>query len=667
MKKLFLTCLVFFCAVSMNAQFSTDYLRAADEYYRKGDYYSATQYYEKYLAAGKSRNSQQTWNPYNVHKLGSNASKKDLAEMSTKQEAVYNLAESYRLLNYPAKAEPAYREAVEFDKALFPLARYWHATMLRALEKFAEAETAFATFLSEYNAEDKYSAGAKREIANLKFIQAQMSRPDLSMFNIVKASGDTGALYAPVAVSDNTIYFTSTMSDASAPKNNVHNNRIYQAVYSEGEMRGITKIGIPEEKDVHQGVIAVTPDQNTIFLTRWIIGQGKKSAGIYTSRKNGNTWSAPVLADASINADGANNQQPFVTTDGKYLLFSSDRAGGSGGFDLWMADLDANGNATNVRNMGTVVNTADDEQAPFYHMPSKSLVFSSNGRVGMGGYDFFQSKGGIENLSAPVNLGYPVNSVKDDIDFTTRSMNKNVLQNAFISSDRAAACCLQLFAVNKQNPLKQISGQVVSCDSKSPIVGATVKIVDPKTSTTVATKTTDMSGRYYFTLEEFQELNASASFGGFTEGGLEIKLPSDDEMINLTLPELCLVPVALPPVDVPVVLNNVYYEFDKWNLNSSSYPELDKLVTLLEENPNARIEVSAHTDSKGSDEYNDRLSQRRAESVVNYLISKGIDKSRLEVKGYGETVPVAPNTNEDGSDNPEGREKNRRTEFKVLK
>ncbi len=667
MKKLFLTSLVLLSYASVDAQFAFDYLRAADDYYRKGDYFSATQYYEKYLDAGKSRNSLQTWNPYNVHNPGANASKKERVEMSTRQEAVYNLAQSYRLLNYPAKAEPAYREAAEFDKALFPFARYWHATTLRALEKFPEAELAFTTFLNEYTVIDKYSSGAKKEIANLKFIQVQMKRPDLSLFSVVKASGDTGALYAPVAMPDNTIYFTSTMADASAPKNNVHKNRVYEAVYSEGEIRSISRIALPEEKDIHQGVIAVTPDHNTLFLTRWITGKAKKSAAIYTSLRIGKQWGIPMLADATINVEGANNQQPFVSPDGKYLLFSSDRPGGYGGFDLWYAEIDASGNPSNLKNMGSNINTADDEQAPFYHIPSKSLIFSSNGRTGMGGYDFFQSKGTVDNLAVPVNFGYPVNSVKDDIYFTSRSGSKNVLQNALISSDRSAACCLQLFSVNKQNVKKQISGIVVSCEGKTPIVGASVNVVDPKTNSIVFSKTTDMNGRYYFTLDEFQDLKATASFGGFTEGSLQIKIPSDEELVNLVAPELCLVPVTLPPVDVPIVLNNVYYEFDKWDLKPASYPELDKLVTLLEDNPTARIELSAHTDSKGSDEYNNRLSERRAESVVNYLISKGIDKSRLEIKGYGETVPVAPNTNEDGSDNPEGREKNRRTEFKVLK
>ena len=174
----------------------------------------------------------------------------------------------------------------------------------------------------------------------------------------------------------------------------------------------------------------------------------------------------------TINADGYNTQQPFVTPDGKYLLFSSNRNGGQGGYDLWYAPLE-NGKPGTPQNMGAVINTSYDEQAPSYHEASGSLIFSSNGRVGMGGYDFFQSKGSMGNWGEPENLGYPVNSVKDDIYFTSRGPAKNILEDVVLSSDRDAACCLELFSLKKIRPLKRISGRIISCDPSKPLAVAT--------------------------------------------------------------------------------------------------------------------------------------------------------------------------------------------------
>jgi OmpA-OmpF porin, OOP family len=665
-KRIFLTVSIISIAFSSFSQFAFDYLRAADEYFRKGDYYSAAVYYEKYLAGGKPTGGAQTWNPYNVHK-SAGSSKKDIAALSSKQQAVYNVAESYRMLNYPAKAEPAYREAAQFDKAQFPLARYWHASMLRALENYAEAESQLTAFLNEYTVDDKYKAAARTEVENLKFIQAQLSKKDINLYTVNKATVDTGAFYAPVIMPDNSMYFTSTMPDATAGKNNVYNNRIYQAVFSEGMFRSISKINIPEEKDAHQGVVSVTPDNNTMFLTRWTTDKGSRTSALYVSKRTGDKWSAPVKLDGTINAQGSNAQEPFVMPDGKRMIFASNRAGGSGGFDLWISPLDDNGNPGAAVNMGPTINTEYDERAPFYHAPSQRLIFSTNGRVGMGGFDFFESRGTIDNLSAPVNLGYPVNSVKDDIYFVSTSTTRHFLQNAMISSDRAAACCLQLFTVSKQRPLKQISGVVVSCDNNTPIAGATVTVKDPSSNATLYTRTTDASGRYSFTMEDFGNLTASATFGGYYDTSVTITMPADLDAEQQSIRDLCLTAIKLPEPDVPVVLENVYYDFDRWELKPASYPQLDRLVQLLNANPTIKIEVSAHTDSKGTNEYNQRLSQRRAQSVVDYLVRKGIDKNRITAVGYGETQPVAPNTNEDGSDNPEGREKNRRTEFKVLK
>ncbi len=663
MKRLLFTSFALTGFLLAQAQFTYDYLKAADGYYKKGDYYSAAEYYEKYLSSGKAKSGSNAYNPYTVQ----NGSKKSVAPAGGKTQAVYNLAESYRMLNYHSRAEPYYQQALEFDKAQYPLTKYWFAATERALGKYFEAEKAFSEFLAEYALDDKYAAAARREIQNLQFIQVQLKK-DISRFNVAKApSGlnDTGASYAPVWTNDNTVFFTSTRPDDLATKKKDYTNRIYQAAYSEGVFTGVSKLAMQQPANVHQGVSAVTPDGNTMFLTRWTISNGKKTASLFTSKRANGTWSEP--AEASINAAGFNTQQPFVLPDGKSLLYASDKPGGKGGFDLWYAPLNADGSTGEGMNMGDAINTDMDEQAPYFHAASQTLVFSSNGRVGMGGYDFFFSKKNGNGWNTPQNFGYPVNSVKDDIYFASRGPANNILQEVLLSSDRDAACCLELFYVRKTRPLRNVSGAVVACEGNMPLSGATVMIIDTIANKTIATKTTDAQGRYSFTIEDYQPLKAVASSTGYIAGSLHFNAPADPEQETLVNAALCLQPVPTPPVETPIVIDNVFYDFNKSTLREESFPSLDKIVEMMNQHPGMVIEVSAHTDNIGKDAYNQKLSEARAKSVVNYLVSKGIDQARMQSRGYGATMPIAPNKNDDGTDNPEGRQKNRRTEFKILK
>ncbi len=663
MKKIIVFTAALFSCMAMSAQFVSDYLKAAESYFTKGDYASAAEYYEKFLGVNQA-DKQAAFSPYTPQ----NSSKKSVSAADNKEQAAYRLAECYRLLNYPVKAEAQYKVVLDAGKAAFPLVQYHYASQLRALGKYADAEKNFTAFLAGYIANDEFKKNADRELKNLKFIQAQLTRKDLKYYSINKAGGvlnATGASYAPAWLNTSTFLFTSTRPLDTTVKTKVYTNRVYQASYDGGTVGGISLAVLPQEKGMQQGVVAVTPDGNTMFLTKWGISGDKKTSSLYSSMSAKEGWTEPVKLGESMNAAGANTQQPFVTGDGKYLLFSSNRSGGQGGYDLWYAPL-TNGNPGIPVNMGAVINTSYDEQAPSYHAASASLVFSSNGRVGMGGYDFFQSKGAIGgSWTEPVNMGYPVNSVKDDIYLISRGPAKNMLEEAMLSSDRDAACCLELFAVKKIRPARQISGRVVSCDPAKPLTGATVTVVDPVNNKTVYTKSVGADGTYSFVLEDHQPLKVQADAQGFLTNSASMSMPADPEEIEMNYPDLCLQPEP-PKVNETFVITNVYYDYDQSALKPESFPALDELVSMLNKYPAMSIEIGAHTDSKGRDTYNQKLSEARAESVVKYLVEKGIAAERLTAKGYGETMPVEPNE-VDGKDNPTGREKNRRTEFKVLK
>jgi outer membrane protein OmpA-like peptidoglycan-associated protein len=400
-----------------------------------------------------------------------------------------------------------------------------------------------------------------------------------------------------------------------------------------------------------------------MYLTRWTISGNQKKTAIYSSRKNAKGWDEPVMLEEIINTPGANTQQPFVA--GNILYYASDRAGSLGGFDLWYATLDAAGTPSNPQNLGSAVNTKYDEQAPYYHNASGTLVFSTNGRVGMGGYDFFSSKGSAGSWSEPVNLGHPVNSVKDDIYFTSKGTASNILENIYFSSDRSAECCLELFTLSKVKPMTTVSGMVVSCNGNIPINGATVNIVDTVSNQTLFTKVTGADGKYSVQLPEIMPLKAVASAEGYLPNAVHFTKPAVDDIV-LNNPTICLFE-APKGEGGTVTVDNIYYDFNSATLRDESFPVLDQLVSMMNENKDMRLEIGAHTDSKGTDAYNLKLSDARAKSVVDYLIGKGIAVDRLESKGYGESKPVAENANADGSDNPEGRQKNRRTEFKIIK
>ncbi|MDA3616779.1 OmpA family protein, partial [Polluticaenibacter yanchengensis] len=318
----------------------------------------------------------------------------------------------------------------------------------------------------------------------------------------------------------------------------------------------------------------------------------------------------------------------------------------------------------------SAVNTAGDDEAPFYHAPSKSLVFASNGLVGLGGYDLYITKGSIGgSFEAPKNMGYPVNSVKDDIYYLSTDA-KSVWNNAYLSSDRNSECCLDIYSFNRASVMKTISGTVVDCATGSAVGGAMVQVKDGS-GKVVYSGTTNSNGRYEFKVNDYAAFNTTATVTGYEDGKVAIAIPGDAEQETLAASNLCVTKIRKeveekPVENVAVVLDDVKYDYDAYKLSSASIKSLDVLLKLMKDNPNMKVEIIGHTDGKGTEAYNQALSERRAQSCVNYLTSKGISKDRLVAIGKGTSEPVADNETADGKDNPEGRAKNRRTEFKIL-
>lgn len=653
----------------VKAQYVSDYKRTANMYFDKGDYYAAAQYYEKYLSSKqKKNNNTDLYKPY----LVASASREVKKESSDYEKVVSNLADSYRMYFDYVNAEKWYTIVNQFDPAAFPLAKYWYGVCLRANKKYADAEAQFSSFISSYPPNDGYKENAEKELKNVKFIQQQLAANTYHAANVKKLSATInrgGATYAPVWVDDKAFVFTSSRPDSNviqtSKTENPYYNNLYRSALADTGFTNADKIEVTGDKNLQEGVATFTADKSRMFFTRWIKKDGKNIGAIYMASKQGDSWGNVEKLNADINVEGFSSIQPFISPDNKVLYFSSDRPGGAGNYDLWYAPINDDGKPAAAINMGTLINSKGDDQAPYYHMPTHTLVFASNGRVGMGGFDLYKITGDITRWNnEPENMGYPINSTKDDIYFTTKG-TRNLLSDAVFSSDRNSVCCLELYEAKKKN--KFVSGKIVDCKNGEPLIGAKVNLVDTSKNQILTTTDINATGMYVFELEDFQSLKLVAEKANYGSHSLVLGDAEKVQADTLYNPDLCLLKDTVVPYTVgrPIVLQGIYYDFDKATLRPESYPVLDTLASVMKQYPGMAIQLGAHTDGKGTVDYNLKLSAARAKSCVDYLQSVGIAPERLISKGFGKCCPVAPNEI-DGKDNPAGRQLNRRTEFTVI-
>lgn len=658
MRKIFLPAILLTVVVHAKAQFGNDYLKAADKYYKTANYASAAVYYEKYLQVGAAP-AANGYEPYEV------TLQKKAAQKGSSHQAVYHLAESYRLLTNFEKAEPVYKQLLQAAPDITPLAYYHYAGVLRAQAMYAESERTLNVFLDKYKTEDSYTVTARRELLNLRYIQEQLAAKDIRRYTIQKITeGREGASYAPVITSDNMLLFTTTWADSTVAGKQRHRNHIRQARYTGAAVSDVATVSWPAST-WHEGTTAVSNDGNTLYLTRWKMVDGKKQAAIYKSVKSAGIWSEPIALNSIINELGYNAQQPVLINNGKYLLYASDKKGGYGGYDLWCAELGSNGEAVSATNLGDVINTSFDEEAPYYHTATGSLIFATNGRVGMGGYDLFYSVGEPGHWQQPINFGYPVNSIKDDIYFASSNSSKNLLEDVFISSDRTATCCLELFHVSRSYK-QYYAGQVIDCATRQPVTAAAITVTNAA-GQPVTDIRSDEKGQYFIESAEGVVLNIKGSKEQYKPATLTTtNNSSSDTIMN---DALCLAAIPQPKKlfhESKLEVRNILFAYNDTVVATSDYEFLNQVADYLKANPKERIEIGAHTDGIGSTAYNLKLSANRAKACLKYLVNAGIARERMVAKGYGKCCPLENEFTADKQDNPAAREKNRRIEIKLL-
>jgi outer membrane protein OmpA-like peptidoglycan-associated protein len=409
--------------------------------------------------------------------------------------------------------------------------------------------------------------------------------------------------------------------------------------------------------DDNEGAMTISPDGSYMVFTGCERRDGLGSCDLYISFFMNGQWTKPVNMHDPINTR-FKETQPSISYDGRTLYFASNRPGTLGGLDLWMSTRDDNWNFGKPVNLGSVVNTKDDDQSPFIHTDNQTLYFCSRGHLGMGRNDIFVARKNAKGeWDSAVNIGYPINTVEDEPGLIVDRQG----EYAYISSsNKNSVGGLDIFYFKlpkeaKPQPVTYLKGKVFDVYTKNTLA-STFELVDLETGTTVNKSTTGKDGQFLVTLPGGKNymLNVSSKGYLFYSQNLSLK--------NYTKTEPYVQDIGLNPIKAgeKITLNNIFFKTNSFELESQSKSELNKLVSFLKENNTVRIEISGHTDNQGTPEKNKTLSQNRAKAVNDYLVKEGILAARLIWKGYGETQPVAKN------DTETGRAQNRRTEIKVI-
>lgn len=417
----------------------------------------------------------------------------------------------------------------------------------------------------------------------------------------------------------------------------------------------IEDINTPE----NEGAQSLTADGSVMFFAACNREDGLGSCDIYFTRKINGQWEKPRNAGKPVNSSSWESQ-PSVTANGNYLYFSSNRSGGRGKMDIWrcrLSGFNANGNPIwgIPENLGDMINTEGNENSPYIHFNGKDLYFSSNEFTGMGGADIFHSKLTSEGWNTPENLGYPVNTFNDEQGLVIDATG----EKAYYSSDRDGNMDIYSFDLYKEiqpTPVTYIRGKVFISVTNEP-VQASVEFIELGNGYSESILSGEQ-GDFLMALPLLNNYAFNVSKEGFLFYSNAFQLKNVHQLTDPYILNIGLQPIS---EGAKMVLNNIYFETDSYELLPESEPELLKLKELLSENPKIVVEVEGHTDDVGSSEYNQDLSEKRAMAVVRYLTDSGIDSERLSYKGFGYLNSVAENNTE------EGRRKNRRTEIRIVK
>lgn len=640
-------------------------IEKGDEFFEKGSVFYK-QALEPYLAANK-------FNPNNAL-------------------LNYKIGKCYLYSNYKLKSIPYLEKALNLNPNVdlqlhFVMAKAYHLDM-----QWDKAIQEFKTFQQSIGKGEEFT-DLKEEVA--KHIEEcttgkEMVKHPVRVFidNVGPEINTQYSDYGPVISADESIMlFTSrrpgTTGGQIDPQINEYFEDIYVSTRKGGKWTTAANIGAPINTGDHDANSGLSADGQ-----KFLIYIGKNNGDLYEAELKGESWSKPDHMNKNINTD-FHESSACYSPDGKSVYFVSDKPdGGLGSRDIYVAVKDEKGRWGKAVNLGNVINTKYGEEGVFMHPDGKTIYFSSQGHKTMGGYDIFKSVYENGKWSEPENLGYPVNTPDDDVFFVISASGKHGYYasfnaNGYGEKDIYMITFLgpekEMILNNEDNllaslaaPIKEtviapvvdvkaaaltiLKGVITDALTTKPLE-ATIELVDNQRNEIVASFTSNSaSGKYLVSLPAGKNYGIAVKKEGYLFHSENFDIPATAAFQEVTKD------IALKNVSVgtKIILKNIFFDFDKATLRPESTNELERLTKLLNDVPTLKIEISGHTDAKGAADYNQKLSQNRAKAVVDYLVKAGIAADRLTFAGYGKDQPIATN------DTDEGRQLNRRTEFKII-
>ena len=597
-----------------------------------------------------------------------------LCSISPKNDkAFFKLGMSYYEKREYLMASEKFLKSYELNKEKNVSAYYYYSKMLKCNGQLSEAKDQFSEFKKIGRRSKFYSQNRKEIESEIAGIDVDSITNKVNIARIDNEINNQGAEFSPIIIDENRFIY-STYND----EKNVFS--FYEAsknddkwTKSENVMDALSNLGY----SVGSG--SFSKDSLRFYFTvckeNW---QNKTICEIYVTSKKSENWTDPVKLQKPINLANYTSKHPCVATNSKnadVIYFSSDRPYGYGGLDIWYSEYDIkNEMFTEPKNLGGKINTQLDEITPFYDDNSHCLFFSSTGFKGLGGFDIFKAYGEKRKWSSSNNIGKPLNSGSDDFFYVIKNQIGYLVSNRADSiTGKLETCCDDIFAFTYNNDKKiLLRGSVYSINpikfDNNTAFNENIKVqlfIKGDDDYYLASEgQTDLNGEYSFLVDDNSDykvmVNSNKSEDFIMVNSTDLK-NNESGTLNLMAMSIDYIPTDA------FTINDVYYSFNDYQLTEEAKLSISKqLLPFMNNNQNITIEIASHTDSKGDDEYNFILSQKRAQSVVDFLVYNGIDPSRLKAKGYGESMPITANLLPDGSDNENGRSQNRRTEFRII-
>jgi len=606
----------------------------------------------------------------------------------------FKIGQCYLYSNFKLKAIPFLEKAKSLNPSVDPTLNFYLGRAYHLDMQWDKAIAEFSVFQKNGNAggDPEMLATAAKSI-NECYTGKELVQKPIRVFidNLGKEVNSQYTDYGPVISADESVLlFTSRRPNTVGGRIDPGSNEYFEDIYisykqADGKWSSAANMGEPVNTDDHDANSGLSADG-----TKFLVYIGKNNGDLYESELLGDKWSKPEAMNKNINTDKYHESSACYSPDGNSVYFVSDKPDGLGSRDIWISHKDEKGKWGKAENLGPTVNTKYGEEGIFIHPDGKTLYFSSQGHKGIGGYDIFKTiyNDSTKTWSTPENIGYPVNTPDDDVFFVVSASGRHGYYtsfnpNGFGEKDLYMVTFLglekQMIMNNEDNliasqaaPVKEtvvapvveikeaqltiLKGKITDALTQKPL-DATIEIIDNQMNQVIATFTSNsITGKYLVSLPAGKNYGIAVKKEGYLFHSENFDIPATSAFQEVTKD------VELKGIVVgsKIILKNIFFDFDKATLRPESTNELQRLTKLLTDVPTLKIEISGHTDSKGANDYNLKLSDNRAKAVVDYLIKAGISADRLTYKGYGEEQPISTN------DTDAGRQLNRRTEFKII-